>query len=82
MTEPGPLLDVLEKLVAAEQVVERYGIEIRVSELCPKDTMYVMDPGALDFPDDPARRVLVVPTEALAEQARKAAEEAGVRVHG
>lgn len=73
-------LDAFQRLLDAEQVVERLGIEIRVSELCPPGKMYVMNPAALELSDDPARKVLVVPTEALAEQVRAAAAQAGVPI--
>jgi hypothetical protein len=77
------LISELERMIAAEVTIDHFGIQIRVSELCPPGRVYVMDPTALpDFlqADGDPDRVLVVPTEALAEQARKAAEEVGMKV--
>jgi hypothetical protein len=76
------IISELERLVAAEYTIERFGLQIRVSQLCPPGKVYVMDPQASDLGDvmEGVDRVLVVPTEALAEQARQAAKEVGMKV--
>lgn len=78
------LISELERMIAAEYEVERFGLQIRVSELCPPGKVFLMDPKAADLGDvlEGVDRVLVVRTEALADQARKAAEQVGMRLVG